>query len=161
MRPDPTPRDLAEMVLDYFLHHGHSEVIETYCKEMNLPIPEEEIKAMEVRNDVKQSILEGRMEEALEKMNAISPDIIKDDLAHFEFRKQHMIEMIRGGLTKEPVEYFREHLMPGGVRPPDERMILLERIFTLMVFSPEEKTKFHVYYDQKERVKVGILAGIS
>uniref|UniRef100_A0A8R1E815 CTLH domain-containing protein n=1 Tax=Caenorhabditis japonica TaxID=281687 RepID=A0A8R1E815_CAEJA len=151
MRPNPTRRELADMVLDYFLYHGHADLIETYCEEMNLPIPEDAIKEMNTRNEIKALVLEGKMEEAIKRIEEISTDILKDDWMNYVIRKQHIIEMIREGKTIEPVEYFRAHLMIDGKRPCDERMEVLEKIFTLMVFGPEETSEFHEYYNQSER----------
>ncbi|EGT31192.1 hypothetical protein CAEBREN_14978 [Caenorhabditis brenneri] len=149
MRPEPTRRELAKLVLDYFLHNGHAEVIPTFCKEMNIPLPQQEIEEMNERNEIRDLICEGKIEEAIAR---IPPIIMESEDVNFVIRQQHIIEMIRAGQTTEPVLYFRKYMMEAdGSRPSDDKMQKLERVFALMVFDKEDVTEFHVHFDQKER----------
>lgn len=147
MRPEPTREELNRTVLDYFLHHGHSEVVHTFCEEMGIPLPEKEIREMNERNEIRNLIWEGKIEEAIGRLPAV---VMEDEAVHFAVRKQHIIEMIRNEQAQEPVEYFRTHLMKDGKRPNDERMEVIEGIFTLMVFADED-SEFRVYLEQRER----------
>ncbi|CAI2353053.1 unnamed protein product [Caenorhabditis sp. 36 PRJEB53466] len=154
MRPNPNRQEMCQIALDYFIHHGHAEVIETFCKETGLVKPEDEIKEMNIRNEIREIILQGNMELAIEKIEAISENLLKDEGVNFEVRKQHIIEMIRAKQEMEPVMYFREKLMIDGKRPIDERMEIIERIFCLLVYQEEdEHNEFKCYYDQAEREK--------
>uniref|UniRef100_A0A1I7TSV8 LisH domain-containing protein n=1 Tax=Caenorhabditis tropicalis TaxID=1561998 RepID=A0A1I7TSV8_9PELO len=148
MRPTPSRKDFIRLVLDYFLHYGHSEVIEIFCKEMNVPLPLKDIEEMNSRNEIRDLIWAGKMEEAIQKM---PPSILDDDDVNFAVRKQHIIEMIREGQMQEPITYFRKYLMKGEERPNDQRMEIIERVFALMVFSADDETEFAYYLDQKER----------
>ncbi|CTQ86815.1 CTLH domain-containing protein [Caenorhabditis elegans] len=151
MRPDPTREELQQLVIDHFLHHGYSEVIETFSKEVNIVVPKKDIDNMNARNEVRRLICVGEMESAIEKMTTLCPTILEDDEINFIVRKQHLIEMVRQKLTKEPVEYFRAHLMKNGQRPCDEKMDIIERIFTMLVFNLEDDVEFNVYFQQSER----------
>lgn len=147
MRPEPTKSELLSTVLDYFLHHGHSEVVDTFCKEMGLKLPEKEIQAMNERNEVRDLIWSGEMEKAIERIPA---ELLEDEDVEFAVRKQHIIEMIRAEKTQEPVEYFRKHLMKDGKRPEDDKMDIIEKIFTLMVYA-DSNSQFQIYMGQGER----------
>ncbi|ULT88096.1 hypothetical protein L3Y34_007356 [Caenorhabditis briggsae] len=149
MRPDPTRAELLRTTLEYFLHNGLTEVVETFCREMKINLPEKDLKEMHERNKVRDLILAGEMDEAIK----IMPErALNDDNVNFEVRKQHIIEMIRGEQTEEPVLYFREQLMKHGKRPDDEKMDIIEKIFTLMVYGSEENVN-RIYFEQSEREK--------
>lgn len=147
MRPEPAKCELLQTVLDYFLHHGHSEVVEIFCKEMKLPLPEKEIQEMNERNEVRDLIWAGEMEKAIER---IPPKLLEDEEVNFAVRKQQIIEMIRAEQTEEPVDYFRKYLVINGKRPCDEKMDIVERIFTIMVYK-DNNPNLKTYMGQEER----------
>jgi hypothetical protein len=135
----PINVDINALILDYLTMEGYSNSAANFSKEANLE-PQHGNDTILARRQIKRHIHGGRIQEAIEALNDLDPEILDDnhDL-HFSLLRLQLIELIRicmsspdGDITPA-LDFATTHLSP---RAPTEGRFLedLEKTMALLVF---------------------------
>lgn len=97
---DVSPQKLHDLVVDYLICEGYREAAELLCAdaEMKLPKPEEaeNLDTLEARNEIRNAIVNGEIENATELINKLAPELLPSDKKlHFQLLRQQLVELIR------------------------------------------------------------------
>ncbi|KAL9286163.1 putative transcription factor interactor and regulator LisH family [Arabidopsis thaliana] len=100
--------DMNRLVMNLLVAEGYREAAEKF-KEESITMPEEDLASMNERLEVIKAIESRNLEDAIEKLNALNPEIIKTS---FHLHQQMLIELIREKKTEEAVAFAQEKLAP-------------------------------------------------
>lgn len=97
---DVAPQKLHDLVVDYLICEGYREAAEMLCAdaEMKFPKPDEadNLDTLEARNEIRNAIVNGEIETAMELINKIAPELLPNDTKlHFQLLRQQLVELIR------------------------------------------------------------------
>lgn len=68
-------RDLNRLVMNYLVIEGHKDAAEKFAKETAI-IPNVELESIQDRMDVRHAIQSGSVEEAIERVNDLDPEVL-------------------------------------------------------------------------------------
>jgi len=163
----PSKSDINCVIMEYLVSEGYPEAAEKFAQETNLPKPGDNASIRE-RVQVRNAIHAGKVDEAVEMVNEIDPEILdKHRLLHFQLLQLQLIEIIRNILTSAPpngniaadafrpaVEFATSQLAPR-VPTGDIYKMTLERTMALMIYPTEKMTpEFKELLDLGLREKV-------
>ncbi|TKA76972.1 hypothetical protein B0A55_04914 [Friedmanniomyces simplex] len=153
--------------MDYLVSEGYPGAAEKFAQETNVPGPVDN-ESIRERVRVRNAIHGGRLDEAIELINDIDPEILDNNhLLHFHLLQLQLIEIIRTILTKPgsnpvatdflpAIKFATEQLSPRAPTDPKYQQAL-ERTMALMIFPPEKMTpEFKELLDEKLRQKVAV-----
>ncbi|KUI68391.1 hypothetical protein VM1G_04103 [Cytospora mali] len=87
--------DLNALILDYLTMEGYPQAAAKFSKEANLQ-PMQEDPVVKDRQKIKQLIHEGNIQEAIEELNDLDPEILDQDARlHFALLRLQLVELIR------------------------------------------------------------------
>ncbi|CAD5312385.1 unnamed protein product [Arabidopsis thaliana] len=103
--------DMNRLVMNFLVVEGYLEAVEKFQKESGTKqTAEVGVASISDRLAVKRDIESGDLEDAVEKLNAINPEILK---TNFSLNQQRFIERIRIGVTiKETFNFAEKELKP-------------------------------------------------
>jgi len=120
--------------MDYLVLEGYQAAAEEFSKEANV-IPPVDFNSIETRMTIREAVQRGDVEEAIELVNDLNPEILETNpKLHFHLQQQRLIEHIRHGRTDEALNFAAAELAPRGEDNPDF-LRELERTMTLLAFN--------------------------
>jgi len=127
-------RDLNRLVMDYLVVEGYRSAAEEFGKEANLAAPVD-LDSIERRMNIRDAIYRGDVEDAIEKVNDLNPEILETNPSlYFHLQQQKLIEHIRHGRTTEALVFAQSELAPRSEENP-EFLSELERTMALLAFE--------------------------
>nr|VDC76623.1 unnamed protein product [Brassica rapa] len=105
------------------------------------------------RMAVKKAVQNGHVEDAIEKVNDLNPEILDTNPElFFHLQQQRLIELIRQGKTEEALEFAQEELAPRG---EENQAFLqeLEKTVALLVFEDASNSPVKDLLDISHRLK--------
>ncbi|KAF3602834.1 hypothetical protein F2Q69_00036838 [Brassica cretica] len=122
---------------------------------MNFLVTEAEIDlaTITVRMAVKKAVQNGNVEDAIEKVNDLNPEILDTNPElFFHLQQQRLIELIRQGKTEEALEFAQEELAPRG---EENQAFLqeLEKTVAMLVFEDASNCPVKDLLDISHRLK--------
>ncbi|KAG7653870.1 CTLH/CRA C-terminal to LisH motif domain [Arabidopsis suecica] len=101
--------DMNRLVMNFLVVEGYLEAVEKFQKESGTK-PEVGFASISDRLAVIEAIKSGNLDDAVEKLNATNPEILK---TNFFLNQQRFIERIRTGMTdEEALEFAQKELKP-------------------------------------------------
>jgi len=138
----PSKRDINILILDYLRAEGYPSAADKFSKEANLK-PLENQESASVRNQIKHDIHLGSIQNAIEALNELNPQILDSDASlHFALLRLQLVELIRtcnstpGGNITPALTFATTQLAPRAPTNPDF-LEDLERTMALLIFPPE------------------------
>lgn len=126
--------DLNRLVMDYLVIEGYKTAAEEFSKEANLD-PMADLDSIESRMSIREAVQRGDVEEAIEKVNDLNPEILDTNpQLYFHLQQQRLIEHIRHGRINEALHFAQSELAPRGEENP-EFLNELERTMALLAFD--------------------------
>ncbi|KAK4494557.1 hypothetical protein PRZ48_013913 [Zasmidium cellare] len=161
----PSKSDINWVIMDYLVSEGYPGAAEKFAQETNICNPAD-MGDIRERVRIRKAIHDGRVDDAVEMINELDPEILDTDhLLHFNLLQLQLIEIIRGILNKPggnlqssefrpALQFATEQLSPRA--PTDQKyQQALERTMALMIFPPEKMTpEFKELLDLKLRETV-------
>ncbi|KAJ9066215.1 Glucose-induced degradation complex subunit [Entomophthora muscae] len=121
--------------MNYLVIEGYRDAAEKFSLEANIS-PYDDFDSIEERMSIRNAIQTGNIQEAIEKVNDINPEILDTNPSlYFHLQQQRLIELIRLGKTHEALEFAQEELAHRGEENPQ----LLEELEKTMVLLAFEK----------------------
>ncbi|RZC50807.1 hypothetical protein C5167_019225 [Papaver somniferum] len=106
--------DMNKLVMNYLVTEGYVEAAERFKMESGTE-PLVDLASITERMAVKKALHCGDIEDAIEKVNDLNPEILDTNpQLFFLLQQQKLIELIRNGKTEEALEFAQEELAPRG-----------------------------------------------
>lgn len=140
--------DMNKLVMNFLVTEGFVEAAEKFKLESGTE-PEIDLATITDRMAVKKAVQCGNVEDAIEKVNDLNPEILDTNpQLFFHLQQQRLIELIRNGKVDEALEFAQEELAPRG----EENKMFLEEL---------EKTVVLLAFEDATKCPVGDLLGMS
>ncbi|KAF2672114.1 lish motif-containing protein [Microthyrium microscopicum] len=93
----PSKGDINAVIMDYLLSEGYPDAAQKFASEANL-LPELSIETIEHRVEIRNCILAGDIETAIERINDLNPQILdKNSKLHFALLRLQLVEIVKRG----------------------------------------------------------------
>ncbi|KAF9186471.1 Glucose-induced degradation complex subunit [Haplosporangium sp. Z 767] len=126
--------DLNKLIMNYLIIEGYKDAAEKFSQESGAK-PPVNLESIQDRMVVRTAIQRGHIEEAIERVNDLNPEILDTNPElFFHLQQQRLIEYIREGRIMEALEFAQEELAPRGEENP-EFLSELERTMSLLAFE--------------------------
>ncbi|KAF9123482.1 hypothetical protein EC957_005324 [Mortierella hygrophila] len=126
--------DLNKLIMNYLIIEGYKDAAEKFSQESGAK-PPVNLESIQNRMVVRTAIQRGHIEEAIERVNDLNPEILDTNpKLFFHLQQQRLIEYIREGRVMEALEFAQEELAPRGEENP-EFLSELERTMSLLAFE--------------------------
>ncbi|XP_047972551.1 protein GID8 homolog isoform X3 [Salvia hispanica] len=143
---------MNKLVMNFLVTEGFVEVAEIFQIETGTE-PDMDLATITDRMAVKKAVQSGNVEDAIEKVNDLNPEILDTNpLLFFHLQQQRLIELIRNGKIKEALEFAQEELAPRG---EENHCFLeeLERTVALLAFEDVSNCPVGDLLDISQRLK--------
>merc|ERR1739838_825458 len=151
--------EMNNLVLDYLLTNGHVSVALALQNDIDRTKytnnrPKVEITdESNIREQIRDEILSGKIKAAEKIINGAYPELLDDDhMLHFSLQIQHLIELIRQKKIEQAVLFAQEDIVEKGDYP--ECHPELERAMGLLAYDKPEKSPFSDLLKPTYRLKV-------
>ncbi|KAI7862081.1 CTLH/CRA C-terminal to lish motif domain-containing protein [Spinellus fusiger] len=130
-------QDINRLVMNYLVIEGYKDAAEQFSAESGIPTLLD-LSSVQERMDIRHAIQSGNVDNAIDLVNDLNPEILDTD-PHLFFRlqQQRLIELIRNGHFEEALEFAAEEMAPRGEEHP-EFLEELERTMALLAFHDTE-----------------------
>ncbi|KAF9372148.1 hypothetical protein CPB97_001425 [Podila verticillata] len=126
--------DLNKLIMNYLIIEGYKDAAEKFSHESGAK-PPVNLESIQDRMIVRTAIQRGNIEEAIERVNDLNPEILDTNpKLFFHLQQQRLIEYIREGRIMEALEFAQEELAPRGEENP-EFLAELEKTMSLLAFE--------------------------
>ncbi|KAM3251648.1 protein GID8 isoform X1 [Capsicum annuum] len=144
--------DTNRLVMNFLVTEGYVEAAEKFRMESGTD-PDIDLATILDRMAVKKAVQSGNVEEAIEKVNDLNPEILDTNpQLSFHLQQQRLIELIRNGKIEEALEFAQEELAPRG---EENQAFLedLEKTVALLAFEDVSKCPVGDLLDVSQRLK--------
>ncbi|XP_031110894.1 protein GID8 homolog [Ipomoea triloba] len=144
--------DMNKLVMNFLVTEGYVEAAEKFRMESGTE-PDIDLATITDRMAVKKAVQCGNVEDAIEKVNDLNPEILDTNpQLFFHLQKQRLIELIRNGKVEEALEFAQDELAPRG---EENQGFLeeLERTVALLAFEDVANCPLGELLDISQRLK--------
>lgn len=144
--------DTDRLVMNFLVTEGYAEAAEKFRMESGTD-PGIDLATTKDRMAVRNAVQSGNVEDAIEKINDLNPEILDTNpKLFFHLQQQRLIELIRNGKVEEALEFAQEELAPRGEENPTF-LEDLEKTVALLAFEDVSKCPVAELLDESQRVK--------
>ncbi|KAJ3109065.1 Glucose-induced degradation complex subunit [Phlyctochytrium planicorne] len=138
--------------MNYLVIEGYKDAAERFSEESGL-VPGVDLVSIEDRMNIRKAVQVGHIDEAIERVNDLDPEILDTNpKLFFHLQQQKLIEYIRAGRITEALEFAQEELAPRGEENP-EFLEELERTMALLAFEDFDRSPVADLLDYNQRQK--------
>ncbi|PRD26998.1 UNVERIFIED_CONTAM: Glucose-induced degradation protein 8-like protein [Trichonephila clavipes] len=133
--------DMNRLIMNYLVTEGFKGAAERFRIESGVQ-PSVDLDTLDERIKIRDAIQNGKIQEAIEMVNNLHPELLDcDRYLFFHLQQQHLIELIRERNIEEALKYAQEQLAERG---EENREVLseLERTLALLAFDEPERSPF-------------------
>eukprot|EP00245_Coleochaete_scutata_P006533 TRINITY_DN20_c0_g1_i4.p1 TRINITY_DN20_c0_g1~~TRINITY_DN20_c0_g1_i4.p1 ORF type:complete len:240 (+),score=63.83 TRINITY_DN20_c0_g1_i4:209-928(+) len=144
--------DMNKLVMNFLVTEGYVDAAEKFLHESGTE-PDIDLGTITDRMAVRKAVQSGNVEDAIEKVNDLNPEILDTNpQLFFHLQQQRLIELIRSGKVEEALEFAQEELAPRG---EENHAFLeeLERTVALLAFEDTAKCPVGELLDIAQRQK--------
>ncbi|XP_012449471.1 protein GID8 homolog isoform X1 [Gossypium raimondii] len=144
--------DMNKLVMNFLVTEGYAEAVAKFRMETGTE-PDMDVAMIMDRMAVKKAVQCGNVEDAIEKVNDLNPEILDTNPElFFHLQQQRLIELIRNEKIEEALEFAQEELAPRG---EENQSFLeeLERTVSLLVFKDVSNCPVRELLDISQRLK--------
>lgn len=132
---------MKQLVLDYLISQGYREAAEYLCEDAAIPFPRDDIENLDQRMRIRDDIVEGKIQGAIEKVVKIVPDLLeRNPVLHLRLLQQHLIELIRNGQLEEAVAFTQSIVEKVDALPEMEKE--MQKAFSMIAFEKPEDSPY-------------------
>ncbi|KAG6755980.1 hypothetical protein POTOM_039394 [Populus tomentosa] len=143
--------DMNKLVMNFLVTEGYVDAAEKF--QMESGTEHIDLATITDRMAVKKAVQCGNVEDAIEKVNDLNPEILDTNpQLFFHLQQQRFIELIRNGKVEEALEFAQEELAPRG---EENQSFLeeLERTVALLAFEDVSSCPVGGLLDISQRLK--------
>lgn len=144
--------DMNNLIMNFLVTEGFVEAAEIFQRESGTD-PGVDLRAITDRMEVRKALQSGNVEDAIDKVNDLNPEILEEKAQlFFHLQQQRLIELVRQGQTHEALEFAQEYLAPRAEDNP-EFLQELERTVALLAFEDAKQSPVGDLMDLSQRQK--------
>eukprot|EP00775_Hariotina_reticulata_P006104 gene6104-6342_t len=144
--------DMNRLVMNFLVTEGYVEAARMLEQESGTA-PGVELSSITDRMEIRQAVQSGQVEEAIDKVNDLNPEILEEQHSlYFHLQQQRLIELIRQNKTEEALAFAQEYLAPHG-EENDAFLEELERTVALLAFADAKASPVGELMDVAQRQK--------
>ncbi|XP_031131161.1 protein GID8 homolog [Ipomoea triloba] len=144
--------DMNKLVMNFLVTEGYVEAAEKFRTESGTA-PDIDLATITDRMAIKEAVQRGNVEDAIEKVNDLNPEILDTNpQLFFHLQQQRLIELIRNRKVEEALEFAQEELAPRG----EENLGFLEELektVALLAFEDVASSPVGELLDVSQRLK--------
>ncbi|KAI8855001.1 CTLH/CRA C-terminal to lish motif domain-containing protein [Chytridium lagenaria] len=131
--------------MNYLVIEGYKDAAERFSEESGL-VPGVDLVSIEDRMNIRKAVQIGHIDEAIERVNDLDPEILDTNpKLFFHLQQQKLIEYIRAGRITEALEFAQEELAPRGEENRTMALLAFEEldrspVADLLDYSQRQKT---------------------
>lgn len=126
--------DMNHIIMNFLVSEGFVDAAQKFQQESGTD-PEVDLASISERMAVRNAIQKGNVEEAIERVNDLNPEILDTNPGlFFRLQQQRLIELIRSGRVEEAIEFAQDELAPRGEENAGQ-LEELERTVALLAFE--------------------------
>ncbi|KAI5590738.1 hypothetical protein POPTR_004G037600v4 [Populus trichocarpa] len=144
--------DMNKLVMNFLVTEGYVDAAEKFQMESGAE-PDIDLATITDRMAAKKAVQCGNVEDAIEKVNDLNPEILDTNpQLFFHLQQQRLIELIRNGKVNEALQFAQEELAPRG---EEDHSFLeeLERTVALLAFEDVSNCPVGDLLDISQRLK--------
>lgn len=144
--------DMNKLIMNFLVTEGYVDAAEKFQLESGTE-PDMDLGTITDRVAVRKALQNGNVEDAIEKVNDLNPEILDmNPQLFFHLQQQRLIELIRNGKLEEALEFAQEELAPRG---EENRVFLeeVERTVALLAFEDPSTSPIGDFLDISQRQK--------
>jgi hypothetical protein len=144
----------SSLVLSYLIHHGYSETVRLFARDIGAPGPQLEEQLMDIQN--RQSICSlvrnGEIDKAIAELNRLYPDFLQNrqDIL-FKLLCQKFIEMIKHAPIEDTMMFGQMEMYPTFMNRGPQYSKDLEEVFSLLAYIDPYSSPMAYLLDEKRR----------
>ncbi|XP_023001740.1 protein GID8 homolog isoform X2 [Cucurbita maxima] len=143
--------DMNKLVMNFLVTEGYVDAAEKFRIESGAE--QIDLATITDRMAVKKAVQCGNVEDAIEKVNDLNPEILDTNpQLFFHLQQQRLIELIRNGKVEEALEFAQEELAPWG-EENQSFLAELERTVALLAFEDVSNCPVRDLLDISQRLK--------
>ncbi|VDO09623.1 unnamed protein product [Brugia timori] len=147
------PEYMKFLVLDYLISQGHREAAEYLCEDASIPFPRDAIENLDQRMRIRDDIVEGKIQSAIEKVVKVVPDLLeRNPVLHLRLLQQHLIELIRNKMVEEAVAFTQSIVEKVDAHPEMEKE--MQKAFAMIAFEKPEDSPYTYLLEMSHRQMV-------
>ncbi|KAL4458736.1 hypothetical protein ABPG75_013601 [Micractinium tetrahymenae] len=144
--------DMNRVVMNFLVTEGYVDAARVFERESGTA-PGVDLDQITDRMDIRKAVQSGDVEQAIERVNDLDPEILETQQGlFFHLQQQRLIELIRQGQLAEALHFAQEYLAPRGEEHP-ELLEELERTVALLVFEDVKVSPLADLMDVAQRQK--------
>ncbi|CAF0947030.1 unnamed protein product [Didymodactylos carnosus] len=126
---------LNRLIINYLVTEGFKEAAEKFAEEAGIQLTNVDLTSLGERIRIREAIESGNIHDAINLINLKAPDLL-DQNRHltFHLKQQQLIELIRGNLIDEALNYAQIHLAEFAEEDVKMRQEL-EKTMALLIFD--------------------------
>ncbi|KAG6776996.1 hypothetical protein POTOM_015043 [Populus tomentosa] len=143
--------DMNKLVMNFLVTEGYVDAAEKF--QMESGAEHIDLATITDRMAAKKAVQCGNVEDAIEKVNDLNPEILDTNpQLFFHLQQQRLIELIRNGKVNEALQFAQEELAPRG---EEDHSFLeeLERTVALLAFEDVSNCPVGDLLDISQRLK--------
>ncbi|XP_015914598.1 glucose-induced degradation protein 8 homolog isoform X2 [Parasteatoda tepidariorum] len=145
--------DMNRLIMNYLVTEGFKGAAERFRIESGVQ-PTVDLDTLDERIKIRDAIQNGKIQEAIEMVNNLHPELLDADrYLFFHLQQQHLIELIRERNIEEALKYAQEQLAERG-EENKEVLSELERTLALLAFDEPERSPFGDLLHPSHRQKI-------
>ncbi|XP_015065134.1 protein GID8 homolog isoform X1 [Solanum pennellii] len=145
-------KDTDRLVMNFLVTEGYAKAAEKFKMESGTK-PEIDLASIEDRMAVNKAVQSGNVEDAIEMVNDLNPEILKTNpQLFFHLQQQRLIELIRNEKVEEALEFAQEELAPRG-EENESFLEDLEKTVALLAFEEVSECPVRELVDVSQRLK--------
>lgn len=145
--------DMNRLIMNYLVTEGFKGAAEKFRIESGIQ-PSVDLDTLDERIKIRDAIQNGKIQEAIQLVNNIHPELLDcDRYLFFHLQQQHLIELIRQRKIEEALKYAQEQLAERG-EENKEVLSELERTLALLAFDKPEQSPFGDLLHPSHRQKI-------
>ncbi|KAF6265934.1 CTLH/CRA C-terminal to lish motif domain-containing protein [Scenedesmus sp. NREL 46B-D3] len=144
--------DMNKLVMNFLVTEGYVDAARMLEQESGTA-PGVELGSITHRMEIRKAVQSGQVEEAIDKVNDMDPEILEEQQAlFFHLQQQRLIELIRNRKTVEALAFAQEYLAPHG-EENEAFLEELERSVSLLAFDEPQASPVGDLMDVAQRQK--------
>ncbi|KAK5645710.1 hypothetical protein RI129_004174 [Pyrocoelia pectoralis] len=125
---------MNKLIMNYLVTEGFKEAAEKFQLESGV-IPTVDLNSLDNRIQIRDAIMNGRIQEATALINQLHPELLDNDrYLYFHLQQLHLIELIRNNQVEEALAFAQSHLSEAG-ESNSSVLTELERTIALLAFE--------------------------
>ena len=145
--------DINKLVMEYLVKEGYKDAVVSFRQETGID-PQVNVNSMEDQTNIRQAVEAGRIQDAVEMVNNVDPEILDTNQAlYFHLQQQQLLELIKTGDMSRTLDYACSELSARGEENPGF-LEELEQCLSLLAFEDPKSSPYSHLLENSQKLKL-------